>query len=142
VSIHLPLIDGVGPTGELIAPLRAGQPAPYNGVIFNGPAVARVVTEFQAQATQCVIDRQADVDRLRAIAIRDINLLNTSLVSQRRVYELMIQSRDIELRRFYNLTLQANNNNSINPWPIVLSGLGGLVLGGGIMSGILLLNGH
>jgi adenylate cyclase len=79
---------------------------------------------------------------LRAIAIRDINLLNTSLVSQRRVYELMIQSRDIELRRFYNLTLQANNNNSINPWPIVLSGLGGLVLGGGIMSGILLLNGH
>lgn len=140
VSIRLEIVDGAGPNGEILTPLRRGQPSPYNGVLFNGPAVARIQTEFHAQATQCLIDRQADVDRITAMARRDIDLLNVSLRSQRESYGLMLSSRDRDSNRLYTYIRQNNNSNSTDLWPYIGTGLGGLVLGAGIMTTILLLN--
>lgn len=137
VAIRLNVVDGAGPNGEIIAPLRAGQPAPFNGVLFNGPAVARVEVEFRGQAAQCRIDRQADIDRMAALARRDIGLLTVRLDSQRQSYQLMINSRDRELTRLFTY-IRENNNPPINPWPMIGVSLGAFVLGGGIMTGILL----
>ena len=138
VSIHLPVVDGAGPSGEIIAPLRTGSPAPFNGVLFNGPAVARIEVEFRGQAAQCRIDRQTDIERMRAMAVRDIGLLNVTIHSQDQVYNLMLRSRDQEITRLYNY-IQANNNPPINLWPYVGLSLGGLVLGAGVMSAFFLL---
>ena len=130
VSIHLNVVDGAGPNGEIIAPLRTGQPAPFNGVLFNGPAVARIEVEFRGQAAQCRIDRQADLDRLRALAARDINMLNVGMNSQRAAYQLMLRSRDQEITRLYTY-IQQNNTPQVNYWPYIGLSLGGLVLGAG-----------
>jgi hypothetical protein len=135
VAIHMPSSDGG--SGESITPLRTGQPAPYGGVLFNGPAVARISVEFRSQAAQCVIDRQADIDRIKALAVRDVGILNAAISAQTQEYNLMISSRDAEITRLFTY-IKENNSPKLNPWPIVGATLGGIVLGGGIMTGILL----
>ena len=139
VALRLNISDGRTDSGEIISPLRTGQVAPIKGVLFNGPAVARIVVEFRGQAAQCRIDSQADLDRMAVMARRDIALLNLSLNSQRQAYTLMLASRDRDLTRLYTY-IQQNNNPRVDPWPLVGVGLGGLVLGAGIMTAILLLN--
>lgn len=137
-GIALAISDGSGPNGERLTPLRTGQPAPFNGVLLNGPAVARVDVEFRGQQTQCLINRQADVDRVTAMAIRDIEALTNSLDSQRRAYELMIRSRDSEITRLYDYS--RNRNQPVNVWPYVAIGLGGLALGIGATATIIILS--
>lgn len=138
VSINLPIVDGSGPNGERIAPLRTGQPAPFNGVLFNGPSVARIEVEFRGQQAQCQINRQADIDRVVAMSIRDIQNLTASLEAQRRMYDVMIRSRDSELDRLYNHA--RNTNQPINYWPYIGIGLGGLVIGAGAATTIYFLS--
>jgi len=127
VSINLPITDGGGPNGEIIVPMRAGQQAPFNGVLFNGPAVARVNVEFRAQQAQCLINRRADIDRVVAISLRDIDNLNASIEAQRRTYEAIIRNRDSEINRLYNYA--RNSNQPVNYWPYVAVGLAGITVG-------------
>lgn len=137
-GIALAISDGSGPNGERIAPLRVGQPAPFNGVLFNGPAVARVDVEFRGQQAQCQINRQADIDRVVAMSIRDIQLLTNSLEAQRRTYDVMLRSRDLEINRLYNYA--RNTNQPINYWPYIGIGVGGLVIGAGTVTAIYFLS--
>lgn len=137
-GITLPISDGSGPNGERIAPLRVGQPAPFNGVIFNGPAVARIDVEFRGQQAQCQINTQAQVDRVVAMSMRDIEMLTNSIEAQRRTYDVMIRSRDAEIRRLYNYA--RNNNQPVNYWPYIGIGFGALVVGAGSATAIYFLS--
>ncbi len=129
VAINLPISDGSGPNGERIAPVRTGQPAPFNGVLFNGPAVARIEVEFRGQQAQCQINRQADIDRVVAMSTRDIENLTASLEAQRRTYDVVIRNRDSEINRLYNYA--RNNNQPVNYWPYIGVGLAGIAVGAG-----------
>lgn len=122
---------GGGDSGELLAPLRRGQVAPFPGVLLNGPALARVEVEFRAQDTMCRINRQAELDRLAARALADIQLIQTSLNAQTQSYVLMLSSRDQEIDRLYRW-IQANPPQGVPVMPVVLGTLGGILVGAGV----------
>lgn len=112
--------------GEIIAPLRSGQPAPFAGVLFNGPAVARVEVEFRGQREQCRINSQADLDRMAARSIADIALLQTTINTLTETYLLRLRTQEAELNQVYNLT---RINTPTSPWLYVGLGVGGFALG-------------
>jgi hypothetical protein len=128
-AVNLQIVDGTGPNGEIITPLRRGQPAPYNGVLFNGPSVARLNVEFRAQAAQCAIMRQTDLDSMRALALRDISLLNASLDSQREVSRIMLRSRDEEISRMFNYIRRQQPQQQNHIWNYVGAVAAGMVVG-------------
>lgn len=125
-SIHL-----TSSPGETIVPLRLGQTAPYAGVLFSIPAVARVEVEYRGLQEQCRIDRQADIDRISARAVTDIRLLQTSLQAQSESLNLMLRSRDVEIDRLYR-SLQSAQHPPVDYLPYILVGAGFLVVGAGI----------
>lgn len=117
-------------SGELIAPLRLGQMAPYTGVLFNNPAVARIEVEYRGLQEQCRIDRQADIDRMSSRAITDIHLLQTSMNAQAQSLNLMLTSRDQEIARLYH-DLETAQHPRPDYISYILIGAGFLVVGAG-----------
>ena len=102
-------------TGELISPLRTNQPAPFNGVLFNGPAIARIQVTFSGQQERCLIERRADLQTLSARAIADLQTQQNLYLSNQQRYEVMLTNREQELQRLSNVT-------HYNPW--LLTGIG------------------
>lgn len=126
-------------SGERIRPLRQGESSPFNGVLFNGPAVARLEIEFRGQAARCLIERRTDQQRLIARALFDIQVLQNTLETERRVQRIFLESRDNELNRLYSTSNELLRRSSPNVLNTVLWTAGGLLTGAGIMSTIYLL---
>lgn len=102
-------------TGELIAPLRTNQSAPFNGVLFNGPAIARIQVAFSGQQERCLIERRSDLQMLSARAIADLQTEQNLYLSNQQRYEVMLTNRENEIQRLSNVT-------HYNPW--LMTGIG------------------
>lgn len=132
----IPFTPGLGVNGEAIVPLNRGTQAPFNGVLFNGPAVARVTVEFRAQQQRCTIDREYDLSLYRARYNADIASLQLALNTQLQTDQALLNSRDVDIARLNRLLeVQQRQNSS----PHVLEGL--VWAGGGLFVGALLVGG-
>jgi hypothetical protein len=134
-----PLLVPNSQNGELIVPLRQGALSPFNGVLFNGPAVARVSVEFRAQQERCLIERSHDVGLVVARYNTDVASLRLAMETQERTANVLISGRDQDITRLNRLL---ESQTAANSGPHVVEGLiwagGGLVLGVLIVGGILI----
>jgi hypothetical protein len=105
--------------GELIAPVHQGQPAPFNGVVFNGPAVASIQVQYSAQQQRCMVDRRADMLTIGARAMADLDIMQSQYVAAQQRSIILLESRDREIN-----TLRSQTH--YNPW--LMTGIG--LLGG------------
>lgn len=131
-----PLFVPNSQNGELIIPLRQGAPAPVMGVLFNGPAVARVSVEFRAQRTRCEIERRRDVELVVARYNADVASMNLALQTQQRTDQVLITARDQDLARLNRLL---ETQTSASSGPHVTEGL--IWAGGGLLLGVLIVGG-
>jgi hypothetical protein len=126
----LPLTPAPGANGEAIVPLNRGSQAPFNGVLFNGPAVARVAVEFRTQQQRCTLERERDLSLFRARYDADIASLQLALNTQLRTDQVLLNSRDADIARL-NRLLEGYQRQSSGPH--LLEGLvwagGGLIVG-------------
>lgn len=122
--------------GEQIVPLQQDAHAPFNGVLFNGPAVARVSVEFRAQEQRCLIERRHDVDLLTARYDADIATLQLALRTQQRTGQVLLSGRDQDISRL-NRLLESQVQASSGPH--VTEGL--IWAGGGLLVGVLVVGG-
>lgn len=133
-------VDGSSTTSinqELIVPMTHGDRALFNGVLFNGPAIARVTVEFHAQEQRCLIERTHDVALIRAAYNTDMATFQLTLSTQNRTNQILLNARDQDIARLTRLWDQSRNANN---GPHIGEGLiwasGGLILGGLLVGGI------
>lgn len=131
-----PLFVPNNQNGELIVPLRQDASAPFNGVLFNGPAVARVSVEFQAQQQRCQIERNHDVGLVLARYNADVASLRLAMDTQERTANVLLSGRDQNIARL-NRLLQTQTAASSGPH--VTEGL--IWAGGGLLVGVLVVGG-
>lgn len=131
-----PLVTTGGPNGEIIVPLRQREPAPFNGVLFNGPAIARVSVEFSGQQRMCLIDRRHDVDLLTARYTEDVQSLQLALATQARTDQILLNGRDADMVRLNRLLEQ--QTRASNPPHL---GEGIVWAGAGFVLGVLIVGG-
>ena len=112
--------------GGLIAPLSSTQPAPFTGVLLNSEALAFIETEFRGEQQMCVIQRRADLGRLAARAIADLENYQVAYQAREQEHRIVLTGRDEEITRLYGLA----NRPSSPPWTTYV-----LWLGGGIVLG-------
>jgi hypothetical protein len=133
------LTVGVGSNGEMVTPLSTGTRAPYNGVLLNGPAVARISVEFRSQQDRCLIEQNRAVSLVEARYVADTASLRLAADTQRRSDQVVINGLDSDVSRL-NRLLELQQREASGPH--VLEGLvwagGGLVLGVLIVGGVVL----
>lgn len=136
-DVSAPVIGiGTGRNGETIVPLLQGAPAPFPGVLFNGPAVARISVEFQGQQQRCLIDRRHDVELVEARYTADTESLRLALDTQRQTDEVLLNSRNEDVARLNRLLTQQTNAAS---GPHIGEGL--IWGAGGLLAGVLIVGG-
>ena len=122
--------------GESIVPLRRGSRAPYNGVLFNGPAVAQVTVDFNAENQLCSIERQHDHALFVANYSADVASLRLALDTQRREAMVLLDSSSATIRNYAEL-LQAQERTNHQSSSSFLSDI--IWAGGGVIAGFLIL---
>lgn len=128
-------LSNAGQNGEQIIPLRSGERAPFNGVLFNGPATAYIQVEFRTQAQRCIIDRQHDIALVVARYNADIESMNLALDTQRRMDQIVIDGRDQDIAALIRLNQEIQQNSR----PSITNNL--LWVGGGFLAGVIVVGG-
>lgn len=131
-----PLFIPNNQNGELIVPLRQDASAPFNGVLFNGPAVARVSVEFQAQQQRCLIERNHDLGLVVARYNADVASLRLAMETQERTANVLISGRDHDIARLNRLL---ETQVAASSGPHISEGL--IWAGGGLLVGVLVVGG-
>lgn len=109
-----------------VTPLNQGQTAPYNGVLFNGPAVASIQVQYHSEQERCLVERRSDQLRVGARAIADLERMQSEFIANEQTYRVVLDGRDREIQRL-------NNIPHYNPW--LLTGVG--ILGGLSLFGLI-----
>lgn len=128
-----------GNNGELIVPLAADARAPFNGVLFNGPAVARVSVEYRAQQERCLIDSRRALGLVEARYNADTSTLNLALDSERATATLLLLNRDLDIARL-NRVINLQQTEATRPriGEGLIWGAGGLIVGALLVGGIVI----
>lgn len=114
---------------EFIHPMHEGDQAPFNGVLFNAAAIARVEVEMNHQRQRCLIDQQTEIRRHVARSQADISLLESRIETNERINQIIIQARDQEIQLLQR-HLRANQSSPV--WQYVVIGVGSAIVGAGI----------
>lgn len=130
------LVMAPGPNGEAIVPLTRGAVAPFNGVLFNGPAVARVSVEFRAQQQRCMIEREHDVALVVARYNADIDSMRLALSIQQKTDQILLNGRDADIARL-NRVIDQHQRQANGP----RIGEGLIWAGGGLLVGAIVVGG-
>jgi hypothetical protein len=140
VSTDASAIVPNGQNGEQIVPLRQGATAPFNGLLLNGPSVARITVEYQGQQQRCLIERRHDVELLTARYDADVATLNLARTTDAQQANLLLSGRDQDITRLQRLlTTQTAENSGPRIGEGLIWASGGLVVGVLLVGGIVLL---
>src|SRR5574337_1182151 len=129
-------LSNAGQNGEQITPMRQGDRAPYNGVLFNGPATAYLQVEYRSQAQRCLIDRQHDVSLAVARYNADIASMRLALDTQRRMDQIVINGRDQDISSLLRINDQLRRSSGPNIGNDLLWAGGGFLIGAVLVGGI------
>ena len=92
-----------GARGERQTYLHIGEPAPWAGVLFNPPAAAFIVAEYQASFSRAGVtlarQRESDWNRLRL----EVNQLRLQLSSDRQQANVVIEGLVGEINRLEDI---------------------------------------
>lgn len=124
--------------GEVITPLHRGAVAPFNGVLFNGPAVARVSVEFRALQSRCLIERRHDTDLLIARYTADLASLRLALDTQVSTDRVLLNGRDADIARLQRVIQGQRPANGPHIGEGLIWAGGGLVVGALLVGGIVI----
>jgi hypothetical protein len=128
---NTPIMRGPFVNGEAVSPIRRTQPAPFDGVVFNPAAVARVEVEFRGQQALCYVDSRRDQQAIAARANADLDRLIVSFRTHDSLARSIIEQQQRDYSTLVRATQQASSSNvwrSVG-WTTV-GVLSGLVVGG------------
>lgn len=119
-------------SGATIQPLRERQPAAFNGVLFNGAALAYIEVEFRAIQQRCMIDRRRETQEIIARYQAQLERIQVSLDSTRSQHQIIVGSRDREIQSLNRIITQQQSMSTGNTLTTIL------YVGGGALFGFLL----
>lgn len=125
------LLTGPFTHGEAVAPLRRTQQAPFDGVLFNAPALATIEVEFRASDAVCRVNGRAAQQRLAARAVADIERLQTSFRAHDTIARSIVSQQERDYQTLSNSVRQIRSGETLRTvgW-VSLGVLSGLVVGG------------
>ena len=129
VSFSLIVFPCVGYADETIVTLKAGDPAPFGGTLFNVEASANILVRLENFDTACQVEIDREVERAQSVIQYGLDLEKASKEACLSELDLSIQ---LQKNHVEFLTNQAALTKSNRSKPEVWLGAG--VLGGIVLS--------
>jgi hypothetical protein len=89
--------------------LNKGDPAPFNGTLFDPVAIAKILTEKKMAEKQCNLRVKHQKDLLGAKCNRNTDLLKSELKIEKHKNNLIIQAQKEEIETLRNLAKGTDN---------------------------------
>tara|TARA_Y100000310_G_scaffold104983_2_gene103293 strand:+ start:2087 stop:2533 length:447 start_codon:yes stop_codon:yes gene_type:complete len=103
--------------------ITKGTPAPYDGVLLNMPAAAKILVEEKYSASEYELRLGFHLEEQAARFRKEIDLLNVTIDNMATTNQLVLDLRDKEITRLQDLVLRESNDYS------TLWASGGIVVG-------------
>jgi hypothetical protein len=107
--------------------LNQNDPAPYSGVLLNGASVARIETQLNTVQQMCMVERVADMERVGARAILDIERIRSSMAESIETNRAIISEQRSENTRLRDQLAHATGIIPSWAWGLI-GGVGGVGL--------------
>ena len=123
-----------GPTEEVEKPkvveIKAGEPAPFDGVILNPSAAAQMLANQKFLEAGCKLQVDFEISKLQAQHDLLYNNLQLNLNTTEKKYNAILEIKDEEIERINQIALESSNDYS-HWWAA-----GGFLLGAAVALGI------
>lgn len=110
-------------TGTVID-LKKDDPAPYDGVLFDKYAAAKLLADKEYNQVECDLKINFEIEKLKAKHLLEMGTLQASFDALKEQNSSLLEIKDSEIKRLQELALKNPNDNS-HLW-----------MGAGIVAGI------
>jgi len=105
------------------AHLEVGETAPFNGTLFNGPALSQILVESQYSFDECDLRVEFEKNLIAADYQLRLDTLQAGYDSLSERHDLLMSIKNDEIETYRSLALEMPNKN--NQWWLA----GGVVVG-------------
>ena len=95
-----------------VTEIKAGEAAPFDGVLFSPPAAAQLLANKKFVDLECSLKIDLEVDKLKAKHDLMLKSLQASLDAADKKYDSIIEIKDEEISRLNNIALEGSNDYS------------------------------
>ena len=93
------LILGLAHASPDFVRVEEGQTAPFQGVLLTEEALAEIISKNEREVKQCEIDAKYEFEKFQANQQLKYDLLDVRYNSEIDMYKIMIQNRDLQIKR-------------------------------------------
>ena len=81
--------------------LKAGEPAPADGVFLTSEQAAKILAEKEAQEQICKANTEYEKQKIESVCTLEKNVLQITLDTQKKKYDEIVKLKDEENKRLY-----------------------------------------
>lgn len=126
LSLSIVLLPLYAYTEPKTTMLKKTEKAPYDGVLLNSEAQAKLIAEKKEKERLCKLEKDFLSMRAKATCQRSMSNLKIDLNIANKKYDSIIKIKDNEIQRLQEIALKKKSSNK--GWWIGLGALGGIVV--------------
>ena len=93
------LMSGLAFANPDFVNLEEGQPAPFDGKLLTNESLTEIISQHEREINQCEINAEFNLKKFEANQQLRYDLLNTRYESEVEMYQIMIKSRDMQIKK-------------------------------------------
>jgi hypothetical protein len=107
----LPTLAQAQESGQVINLLK-DEPAPYDGVLFNEQAAAKLLADKEYEQIECKLKIDYEMEKIKARHMLEMATLQASFDAIKKQNISILEIKDSEIKRLQELALKNPNENS------------------------------
>ena len=93
------LMSGLAFANPDFVNLEEGQAAPFDGKLLTNESLTEIISQHEREINQCEINAEFNLKKFEANQQLRYDLLNTRYESEVEMYQIMIKSRDMQIKK-------------------------------------------
>tara|TARA_R110000824_G_scaffold122501_8_gene279746 strand:- start:811 stop:1212 length:402 start_codon:yes stop_codon:yes gene_type:complete len=93
------LMSGLAMASPDFVDIALDEPAPFAGKLLTNEALAKIISQYERDLTQCTIDSDFNIEKFKANQALKYDLLDIRYKSEVEMYQMMIDTRDQQIKK-------------------------------------------
>jgi len=108
-------VHAMAQQGGKITDLKEGDPAPFNGILLDTTASARLLVEKEYQDEECDIRISYELEKIKARHALEMGIIENRLALSEESHSSILSLKNAEITRLQEIALK-NPNDNANWW--------------------------
>jgi len=93
------LMSGLAIASPDFVNIELDEPAPFAGKLLTNEALAKIISQYERDLSQCKIDSDFNIEKFKANQALKYDLLDIRYKSEVEMYQMMIDTRDQQIKK-------------------------------------------